>query len=120
MIYDNVGAIRDSLKQDLETHINHDQIYHRRNNLLDPISFYPVDSHTKRMLFLLHLCLEGLTEADTDPKGRFVSFKITPSNESSLFLPLQGKAPKNSWLGRAFLKDYKIIYQRKMREIKLN
>ena len=57
------------------------------------------------MLFLLHLGLEGITEVDTDPKGRFVSFKVTTSNESSLFLPLQGIAPENSWLGGAFLKE---------------
>ena len=39
------------------------------------------------MLFLLHLGLEGITEVDTDPKGRFVSFKVTPSNESSPCAP---------------------------------
>ena len=31
------------------------------------------------MLFLLHLGLEGVTEVDTDPKERFVSFKVTTS-----------------------------------------
>ena len=51
------------------------------------------------MLFLLYLGLEGITEVDTDPKGSFVSFKVTPSNESSLFVPIQGIAPENSWLG---------------------
>ena len=54
------------------------------------------------MLFLLHLGLEGITEVDTDPKGRFVSFKVNISNESSLFMPLQGIAPENSWLGGRF------------------
>ena len=29
-----------------------------------------------------------------------MSFKVTTSNESSLFVPLQGIAPENSWLGR--------------------
>ena len=33
-----------------------------------------------------HLGLEGVTEVDTDPKERFVSFKVTTSNESSLFV----------------------------------
>ena len=33
------------------------------------------------MLVLLHLVLEGITEIDTDLKGRFVSFKVTPSND---------------------------------------
>ena len=46
--------------------------------------FSPGDSHTKGMLFLLHLGLEGITEVDTDPKGRFVSFKVTPSNDRVL------------------------------------
>ena len=36
---------------------------------------------TKGLLFLLHLGLEGITEVDTDPKERFVSFKVTPSND---------------------------------------
>ena len=41
------------------------------------------------MLFLLHLGLEGVTEVDTDPKERFVSFKVTTSNESSVCAPLE-------------------------------
>ena len=69
------------------------------------------------MLFLLHLSLEGVTEVDTDPKERFVSFKATTSNERSLFVPLQGIAPA-SWLGDAFLEDYKNICKVKMREMK--
>ena len=85
---------------------------------MGPIFSSPGDSHTKGMLFLLHLGLEGITEVDTDPKERFVSFKVTTSNESSLFVPLQGIAPENSWLGGAFLKDYKIICKIKMREMK--
>ena len=102
MIYDHVGAFRDPLKQDLapefcrnqnrvisiltETHVNHDQIHHIRNNLLGPVFFSPGDSHTKAMLSLLHLGLEGITEVDTDPKGRFVSFKVTFSNDRVLCL----------------------------------
>ena len=61
------------------------------------------------MLFLLHLGLEGVTEVDTDPKERFVSLKVTTSNEGSLFVPLQSIAPESSWLGGAFLKYYKKI-----------
>ena len=63
------------------------------------------------MLFLLYL---GITKVDPDPKRRFVSFKVIPSNESSLFVP-----PGNSWLGVVFLKDYKIICKIKMREMKM-
>ena len=70
------------------------------------------------MFFLLHLSLEVVTKVDTDPKGRFVSFKVTTSNEISLFVPLQGIALENSWLGGTFLKDYKIICKIKMREMK--
>ena len=70
------------------------------------------------MLSLLCLSLEGVTEVGIDPKGRFVSFKVTTFSESSLLEPLQGIAPKNSWLGDAFLKDYKIICKMKMTEMK--
>ena len=70
------------------------------------------------MLFLLHLGLEGVTEIDTDPKERFVSFKVTTSNESSLFVPLQDIASESSWLGDAFLKYYKKICKIKMSEMK--
>ena len=63
------------------------------------ILFSPGDNHTKGILFLLHLGLEGITEVDTDPKGEFVSFKVIPSNDRVLFVPLQGIAPENSWLG---------------------
>ena len=61
------------------------------------------------MLFLLHLGLEDVTEVDTDPKERFVSFKVTTSNEGSLFVPLQSIAPESSWRGGAFLKYYKKV-----------
>ena len=85
-----------------ETHINHDQIHHTRNNWLGPIFFSPRDTQTNGMLFLFHLGLEGIAEADTDPKERFVSFKITTSNESSLFVTLQGIAPESSCLTALF------------------
>ena len=128
MIHDHVGAIRDPFRQDLAqefcrnqkiviiiltvTHINHDQTHHTRNNWLGPISFFPGDSYTRVMLFLLHLGLEGITEVDTDPKGRLVSLKVTPSNDRLLSLcPFRVQHPKNSWLekgGRFFegLKNY--------------
>ena len=70
------------------------------------------------MLFLLYMDLGGVTEVDTDPKGRVVSFKFTPSNESFMIVPLQSIAPGSSWLGGAFLKGYKIICKIKMREMK--
>ena len=52
------------------------------------------------------MSLEGVTDADSDPKERFVSFKVTTCNERSLFVALQGIAPESSWLGGTFLKDY--------------
>ena len=57
----------------------------------------------------------SVTEADTDPKERFVSFKVTNSKESSLFVPLQAITQESSWLGGAFLKYYKNICKIKMR-----
>ena len=52
--------------------------------MVGPIFFSPGDSHTKGLLVLLHLGLEGTTEVNTDPKGRFASFKVTPSCEGVL------------------------------------
>ena len=51
---------------------------------------------------MLHLGFEGVTEVDTDPERRFVSSKVTTFNESSLFVPLQGIAPKKAGLGALF------------------
>ena len=48
------------------------------------IFFSPGDSHTKGLLVLLNLGLVGIIEVDTDPKGRFVSFKVTPSKDRVL------------------------------------
>ena len=42
-----------------------------------PVFFSPGDTHTNGMLFLLHLGLEGVIEVDTDPRKRFLSFKVT-------------------------------------------
>ena len=134
MIYDNLGGIRDPLKQNLalqfcrnrnkdvsiltETHIIFDQIHHIRNSWLGAIFFSPGDSHTKELLVLLHLSLEGVTEVDTDPKGRFASFKVIPSNDRVLCVYALGIAPGNSCLDDVSLKNYKIIWKRKMRETK--
>ena len=64
-------------------------IKHTVQEIIDwiPIFFSPGESHTKGMLFLLHLSLEGVTEVDTDPKGMFVFFRGTSSNESSVCAP---------------------------------
>ena len=81
----------------------------------------PGDNHTKGLVVLLYPGLQGITEVDIDPKMEFVSFKVTPlplMTEISVFMPLQGIAPRNSWLEGASLKDYKIIWKIKIREIK--
>ena len=62
----------------IETHINHDQIHHARNNWLGPMFFSPGDSHTKGTLFLLHMGLEGITEVNNDSKMTFVSLRLLP------------------------------------------
>ena len=54
-------------------------------------------------------------------EGGFVSFKVTPlpsMTEFFVFMLLQYIAPRNSWLGDVSLKDNKIIWKIKMREIK--
>ena len=100
MIYANDGSIRDPLKQGLaldfyrkqntyisiltETHINYYQILHIRNNWLGPIFLSPGRSHTKGFIAQFHPGLEGVTEVDNDPKGRFVPFKVTLSNNRVL------------------------------------
>ena len=102
MTFANVGCIRDHLKQDLvlefsrkqnkensilsETHINHDKIHPIINNWLGPFFLSPRNIHIKRLLGQLHPVLEGVIEVDTDPKGIFVSFKITLSNNRVLCL----------------------------------
>ena len=135
MIYANVCSIRDPLKQDLalefyrkqnkyisiltETHIKHDQILHITSNWLGPIFLSPGSSHTKGFIAQLHRGLEGVTEVDIDPKGRFVSFKVTLSNNRVLcFVPLKGIKPESSWLKGVSLKDYKITWKINVREIK--
>ena len=62
--------------------------------------------------------LEGTTEADADAKRKFVPFNVTPSSKRFPIVLLQGIAPKNSWLGGAFLNDYNIICKIKMRQMK--
>ena len=119
MIYANVGSIRDPLKKDLaldfyrkqnkyiniltETHIKHDQILHIRNNWLGLIFLSPGTSHTKGFIAQLHPGLEGVTEVDNGPEGRFVSFKVTLSNNRVLcFCALKGITPESSWLKGVF------------------
>ena len=93
----NVGGIRDTVKQDLtleffrnqnkdifiltETHINQHHIHQKRNSWLGPIFYSPGDTFTKGILVLLHLGFDHVSDNDTDPKERFVSFKVGPSDD---------------------------------------
>ena len=65
-----------------------------------------------RMLFLLHLSFEGVTEVDTDPKDRFLMRVLCLSHSK---VQHQRAARK----GGAFLKDYKIICQKKGNDNKI-
>ena len=142
MLYTNVGGIRYSLEQDLalefcrkqnkyiiiltQTHFKHDQILHTKNNWLGPIFLSPRRGHTEELIAQLHPGLEGVTEVETDQKGRFVSSKVTLSlslslsltTECSLFVPLQDITPESSRLEGVSLKDYKIIWKVSVREMK--
>ena len=80
------------------------------------------DNGTKGLLVLLHPDLEGITEVDADPKGELVFFKVATlplMTEFSVFILLQGIAPGNSWIGDVSLKDYKIMWKIKIREMKI-
>ena len=135
MRYSNVGDFKDPLKQNLglgfcrnqnkdfsiltETHINLDQIHHIRNNWLGPILFSPEIVTLKKCFSCLIWVWEIVTEVDTDPKRRFVSFKVTPSNERVLCVfTLHGITPDNRWLGGISLKDYTITWKIKVRKMK--
>ena len=133
MIYDCVGAAKDLLKQDLAPEFCRNQkkssvfwlklistiIKYTIQEIIDwAPSFSLLEIAIQKECFLCFIWVLKVSEVDTDPERRFVSFKVTTSNESSLFVPLQGIAPESSWLGGAFLKDYKNICKIKMREMK--
>ena len=53
-----------------EINVNHNQIYHTKNNCSSPIFFSPRDSHAEGLLALIHSDLEGVTDVNTDPKRK--------------------------------------------------
>ena len=135
MIYDHIVAIRDPLKRDLalefsrnqnkaiciltETHINHDQIHYIRNNYLGLIFFSPGDSHTKWWLVLLHLGLEGINEVETNPKVRFLHFKVTPSNYRVLCVyPPSGYSTRKQLAKVCFFEGLQNYMGKNMKEMK--
>ena len=93
-----------------ETHINHDQMHHIRNNWLGSNLFCLGDRHTKRCM----PCFIWDWKVDTDPKGRFVSLNFTPSNDRVLCIYAPSRySARISWIGDVSLKDY-TFFIRKM------
>ena len=68
-------------------------------------SFSLLEIAIQKECFLCFIWVLKVSEVDTDPERSFVSFKVTISNKSSLFVALQGIASENSWLAGAFLND---------------
>ena len=56
-------------------------IHHIRDNWLGPIFYSPGDTSSKGTLALLHPGFDHVSDIDTDPKERFVPFKVAHSND---------------------------------------
>ena len=67
-----------------ETNIKLYQIHHIKNNWLGVIFFLFEIVTQKDCFVLFHVSFERNTKVDTDLKGRFASFKVTPSNDRVL------------------------------------
>ena len=80
-------------------------------------SFSLLEIVTQKECFFCFIWVFKVSEVDADPKGRFVSFKVTPSNEFSACVPSEYSTREQLARGD-FLKDYKIICKIKMREVK--
>ena len=82
-----------------------------------PIFFSPGDTHTKASLVLLHPGFERITVVDADPKGGFVSFKVTPlalKIDFSVLMPLQNIYSTREQLARGrFFKGLQIYMENK-------
>ena len=59
-----------------------------------------------------------ISKVDTDPKGRFRSSKVSSSNESSLFVPLQGIAHQRPAGYEALFEALQNYMQIKVKEMK--
>ena len=122
MLYANVGGIRNPVKQEItlefckdqnknirilaETHINHEQIHQIRNNWSGPILISPGDTFSKGMLILLHPGFSDVAEVDSDPNGRFISFKVAPSDDRVLcvYAP-SGHSHREQLIRRRFFEE---------------
>ena len=72
-----------------------------------------------RMLFLLHLSFEGVTEVDTDPKTGFYTLRLLPLIRVLCLCHSKVQHQRAARKGGAFLKDYKIICQKKGNDNKI-
>ena len=97
-----------------ETHSNHDQIHHQihiRANWLGPIFLSPGEfslTQKDRLSCFIRVLKASLRLT--------LIQKVIPlfiMTYFAVFMPLQGIAPGNSWLGGVSLKDFKIIWKRK-------
>ena len=102
-----------------ETHINQHHIHQIRNSWLGPIFYSPGDTFTKGILVLLHLGFDHVSDNDTDPKERFVSFKVGPSDDRVFCIHAPSGHNNGQQLARdASLKDYKLTMEAKPREMR--
>ena len=94
-----------------ESHVNHEQIHHIRNNYLGPIIFSPGDTFSKGILILLHPGF-SVTEVDSDPKGRFVSFKVGPSDDRvfCVYVP-SGHSTRERLARRCFFEELQMYME---------
>ena len=130
MLYASVGGIRDPMKQEItleycrnqnkdicilsETHINHEQFLQIRNNWLRPFFFSLGDTFSKGILILLHPGFPDVTEIDSDPNGRFVSFKGAPSDERILCVCApSGRSNREQLARRYFFEELQIYLENK-------
>ena len=128
MIYDNFGGVRDPLKQNIalqfcrnrnkdvsistETHINLDQKHPTISEIIDwGPSFSLLEIVTQKNCLSCFIWVFKVSlRLPLIQKGGLYPLRFLPlMTEFSVFMPLQGIATGNSWLGSVSLEDYKII-----------
>ena len=89
-----------------ETHIGNEQIHQIKNNWLGPVLISPGDTFAKGILILLHPGFPDVTEVDSDPNGRFISFKVAFSDDRVLcvYAP-SGHSNREQLIRRRFFEE---------------
>ena len=79
-----------------------------------------MESHVEGLLALLYPGLEGVIEVDSDPKGRLMFFKVTPSNDRVLcgYAP-SGHSTRKQLARERFFEGLQNYMEMKIREIKI-